>query len=103
MRYLLRRRITLLAVMAVMLCVFMVVIVMTVMIGLVGEFTQKNHDFFSDCIISTDSLVGFPYYQEFLDQLDKQEFVTAAAPVLKSVAMLTLPGREKSTGTSSQL
>ena len=93
-RYLLRRRITLLAIMAVMLCVFMVVIVMTVMIGLVDDFTKKNHEFFSDCIISTESLVGFAHYQEFLAELDKQEFVQAAAPVMKSVAMLSIPGRE---------
>ena len=93
-RYLLRRRITLLAIMAVMLCVFMVVIVMTVMIGLVDDFTKKNHEFFSDCIISTESLVGFAHYQEFLAELDKQDFVEAAAPVMKSVAMLAIPGRE---------
>ena len=95
MRYLLRRRITLLAIMAVMLCVFMVVIVMTVMIGLVADFEKNNHDFFSDCIISTESLVGFAHYAEFLAELDSQEFVAAAAPVLKSVAMLTQPGKEK--------
>ena len=89
-RYLIRRRITLLAIMSVMLCVFMVVVVMTVMIGLVDEFTVKNHEFFSDCIISTDSLVGFAHYEEFIDQLDEQDFVKAAAPVLKSVAMLNL-------------
>jgi len=94
-RYLLRRRITLLAIMAVMLCVFMVVIVMTVMIGLVDDFTKKNHEFFSDCIISTDSLVGFAHYQPFLEELDKQQFVAASAPVLKSVAMLTVPGQEE--------
>lgn len=94
-RYLLRRRITLLAVMAVTLCVFMVVVVMTVMIGLVDDFTSKNHEFFSDCIISTDSLVGFAYYEEFITQLDEQDFVAAAAPVLKSVAMLTVPSSDK--------
>jgi ABC-type lipoprotein release transport system permease subunit len=94
MRYLLRRRITLLAIIAVMLCVFMVVVVMTVMIGLVGDFTKKNHEFFSDCIISTESLVGFAHYKEFLAEIDKQPFVQAAAPVMKSVALLALPGKE---------
>jgi len=61
-RYLLKRRITYFAVLAVGLCVFIVVIVMTVMTGLVRDFKQKNHDFVGDCVVGTESLVGFAYY-----------------------------------------
>lgn len=93
-RYMMRRRITLLAILSVIICVFMVIVVMTVMKGLVDEFEQKNHEFFSDCIISTESLVGFPYYEDFLTVLDEQDFIEASSPVLSGVAILTRPGTE---------
>ena len=91
-RYFYKRRITILAVAAIALCVFIVVIVMTVMNGLVIEFKKKNHKFAGDCVINTDSLVGFAYYEEFLAELEKQDFVHAASPVVKSYGLLTQPG-----------
>ena len=85
-RYLFRRRISLLAIAAVALCVFIVVVVMTVMNGLVKDFREKNHRFVGDCVVSTGSLVGFGYYQDFLDELEKQDFIAAtmsrASPVI---------------------
>jgi lipoprotein-releasing system permease protein len=87
-RYLVRRRITHFAVAAVALCVFIVVVVMTVMTGLVGDLKQKNHDLVGDCIVGTKSLVGFPYYEEFLTILSRTEGVEAASPVVKSYAVL---------------
>ena len=91
-RYLLRRRISWLAVAAVGLCVFIVVVVMTVMSGLVGDFKEKNHQFVGDCIISTESLVGFAYYDEFLAEIDKADFVHAASPIAKGFGLLTRSG-----------
>ncbi len=97
-RYLLKRRITYLAVAAVALCVFTVVVVMTVMNGLVSEFKDKNHDFVGDCIVSTESLVGFAYYEDFLRELQKQDFILAAAPVVKGFGLLTQPGTGRNIG-----
>jgi len=97
-RYFLKRRITYLAVVSVALCVFIVVVVMTVMNGLVTEFKGKNHDFVGDCIISTDSLVGFAYYADFLNELEEQDFVSAAAPVVKGFGLLTQPGTGQNIG-----
>ena len=57
-----RRPITYFAVLAVALCVFIVVVVMTVMTGLVSDFKEKNHDFAGDCVVGSESLVGFAYY-----------------------------------------
>jgi ABC-type lipoprotein release transport system permease subunit len=87
-RFFLRRRITILAVLAVALCVFTVVVVMTVMNGLVADFTDKNHAFFSDCIVSTDSLVGFGLYEEFILRLKGCDFVASAAPVINTVGLV---------------
>lgn len=98
-RYLFKRRISWLAVAAVAMCVFMVVVVMTVLSGLVIDFKNKNHDFVGDCIISTPSLVGFPYYEEFIGRLQKEtDFVEAASPVIKSWALLTPAGSDKNVG-----
>lgn len=88
MRFFLRRRITILAILAVALCVFTVVVVMTVMNGLVIDFTDKNHTFFSDCVVSTDSLVGFGLYDELISRLEKTDFVASASPVINTFGLV---------------
>ena len=88
-RYLVKRRITYLAVLSVALCVFVVVVVMTVMTGLVGDFKVNNHDWVGDCVVSSDSLVGFPYYEDFLEILEGEVFIEAASPVIRSYGILT--------------
>ena len=97
-RYLLRRRITHFAIAAVVLCVFIVVVVMTVMTGLVGDFKQKNHDFVGDCVVGTKSLVGFPYYEEFMAVLEGSGLVGGLSPVVKNYALLSLPNYDVKQG-----
>ncbi|MHC4257862.1 MAG: ABC transporter permease [Planctomycetota bacterium] len=76
-RYFFKRPISILAVVAVALCVFIVLVVMTVMNGLLRDFKQKNHNYTGDCIVASDSLVGFGYYEEFMDVLKKQPYIKA--------------------------
>jgi len=90
-RYFVKKPITAAAVAAVTLCVFIVIVVMTVMTGLVGNFKDKSHRFVGDCVIVSDSLVGFAYYEDLLSRLDKQEFVAATAPTVKGFGLLTQP------------
>jgi lipoprotein-releasing system permease protein len=87
-RYFYKRRASWVALAAVALCVFIVVVVMTVMSGLVGEFKEKNHNFTGDCVVGTESLVGFPYYEDFIKELNSADFVQAASPVIKSYALV---------------
>ena len=94
-RYLLKRRITYFAVLAVALCVFIVVVVMTVMAGLVNEFKEKNHRFAGDCVVGTESLVGFAYYEDFIKLLEQQDFVEAVSPAIKSFALKRRRGMEQ--------
>jgi lipoprotein-releasing system permease protein len=91
-RYLLKRRITHFAMLAVALCVFTVVVVMTVMIGLVGGFKQKNHAFVGDCVVGTESLVGFPYYEEFMTIVEHSGLVQGVSPIVKSYAQYATDG-----------
>lgn len=97
-RYLVKRRITYLAVAAVALCVFIVVVVMTVMTGLVRDFKQKNYRFVGDCVVGTESLVGFAYYEDFMKVLEKEDFVEGVSAVIKNYALLSPMGREQSIG-----
>ncbi|MHC5090811.1 MAG: ABC transporter permease [Planctomycetota bacterium] len=89
-RYFFKRPISILAVVAVALCVFIVLVVMTVMNGLLRDFKQKNHNYTGDCIVASDSLVGFGYYEEFMDVLKKQPYIKAVSPVAKGVGLVHL-------------
>lgn len=97
-RYFFKRPISILAVVAVALCVFIVLVVMTVMNGLVRDFKQKNHDYAGDCIIDSDSLVGFGYYEDFMKLLLSQPYVETVSPVAKGVGLLSQPGRDWNMG-----
>jgi ABC-type lipoprotein release transport system permease subunit len=94
-RYLLKRRITYLAVLSVALCCFVVFVVMTVMNGLVDGFKQKVHRNVGDCVVNTSSLVGFPYYEDFVAQLDDADFVAAASPAVHNYGYGTRGGRSR--------
>lgn len=94
-RYLLKRRITYFAVVSVCLCVFIVLVVMTVMAGLVDEFKRKNHQFAGDCVVGTKSLVGFAYYEDFIEMLDRTDFIESVSPVIRGYALLRQKGSEE--------
>ncbi len=89
-RYFFKRPISILAVVSVALCVFIVLVVMTVMNGLLRDFKQKNHNYAGDCIIASDSLVGFGYYEEFIDILQEQLCIEAVSPMAKGVGLIHL-------------
>jgi len=93
-----RRPISYLALVAVGLCVFIVFVVMTVMSGLVGDFRDKNHSYAGDCVLHSQSLVGFCYYEDFIELLEKQDFIRAVSPVIKSYALVSSEGSQRSYG-----
>lgn len=97
-RYLVRRRISWLALIAVALCVFIVIVVMTVMTGLVQDFKQKNHKLTGDCVVGTESLTGFGYYEDFLKELVREDFVEAVSPVIKSYGLVSAAHSERGRG-----
>jgi lipoprotein-releasing system permease protein len=97
-RYLYKRRIAYFAVLAVALCVFIVVVVMTVMTGLVSDFRQKNHRFAGDCVVGTESLVGFAYYEDFVKTLEQEDVIEGVSPVIKSYALVSPEDTERNVG-----
>ncbi|MBI9016006.1 MAG: ABC transporter permease [Phycisphaerae bacterium] len=87
-RYFIRKKVAWTAVGAVALLVMLTLVVLSVMSGLVSETKEKNHRWVSDIIISRDSQVGFPFYQEFIDQLHEMPEVQIATPTIKSFGLL---------------
>ena len=67
---------------------FIVVVVMTVMTGLVRNFKDNNHKWAGDCVVGTESLVGFPYYEDFIKRIDGTDFVEGVSALVKSYALV---------------
>ena len=57
---------------AVALLVMLVLVVLSVMSGLQEQTRQRNHNWSGDVVVLRDSLVGFGYYEEFIEELKKQ-------------------------------
>ncbi|MFC1783246.1 ABC transporter permease [Planctomycetota bacterium] len=93
-RYFLKKRVALIAVAAVSLVVMLVLVVLSVMSGLVEDIKNRNHDWMGDVVISSDSMVGFGYYEEFMAELRQNEQVEAAAAVIKTFGLLSGPEDE---------
>ncbi len=87
-RYFIRKRVALMAVIAVTLLVMMVLIVLSVMSGLVEQACRRNHDWAGDIVLSRDSLVGFPFYDEFIAELRQNNIVLDATPVINTFALV---------------
>lgn len=99
-RFLLKRPISYLAVLAVGLCVFMVVVVMTVTAAMVENFKERNHNFVGDCVVGTESMVGFGYYDDFERILADEDFVEATTSVIKSYGLITQAEKDWKTGAT---
>lgn len=83
---------------AVTLCVFIVTVVMAVINGLVGDFREKNHEYVGDCVVISDSLTGFVYYDEFMETLEASGIARATSAVIKSYGLMTQVGADRSIG-----
>ena len=95
-KYMFKRRITALAVLTVALSVFVAFVVLTVMHGLVSGFKEMNHAYVGDCVVGTESLVGFAYYDELIETLEALPAVHSLSPVVKAYGLYT----ETATGYS---
>ena len=82
------KRMVLVASVAVALLVMLVLVVLSVMSGLQEETRQRNHNWSGDVVVLRDSLVGFGYYEEFIAELDKQDEIAGATPILRTFGLL---------------
>jgi lipoprotein-releasing system permease protein len=90
-KYLLRRRIAWVALLAVTLCTWMVLVVISVMGGWLDMFKHSFHGLSGDIVVRTDSLVGFPYYQEMIDKYQSLPGLKLkAAPVIVTYGLVNV-------------
>jgi ABC-type lipoprotein release transport system permease subunit len=85
-RFLVNRRVSYFAIAATALCVFVAFVVVTVLSGLTADFKGYIHGCYGDCVVSSRSLVGFGYYEEFVEALEGTDIVEAFSPVVRSYA-----------------
>ncbi|MEE9297293.1 MAG: FtsX-like permease family protein [Phycisphaerae bacterium] len=94
LRYLRKRRIAIFAVISVWLCVAMVVIVISVMGGFLDTLKERSRGLLSDIVIDNRTLVGFGFYQEFIEHLKRAipDQIAAATPVIYNYGIIRVAG-----------
>jgi lipoprotein-releasing system permease protein len=95
LRYLRRRRIAFFSVAAVCLCTAMVLIVVSVMNGFLQMVRDRSRGMLGDLIMENQTLQGFPFYQEFIDQIkadpELKDRIVEATPVIISYGVIRFP------------
>jgi len=89
-RYLTSRIIPLIAVAAVALCVTLVIVVVSVMTGFLDMLRNSGRTLVGDVIVSLE-IIGIPYYDELIADIEKLPGTTAAAPVVETFGLLRMP------------
>jgi lipoprotein-releasing system permease protein len=93
-KYLRRRRIAWVSLLAVTLCTTMVLVVISVMGGWLTMFEHSFQGLTGDIIVESNSLSGFPYYQEMIDRIEKKPGIVAAVPTIHTFAIINIGNRK---------
>src|SRR5579859_6675162 len=90
LKYLLRRRIAWWSLLAVTLCTMMVLVVISVMGGWLTMFENSFHGLTGDIVIESNSLSGFPWYQEMIDRMQTKPGIEAAVPSIETFGLINI-------------
>jgi lipoprotein-releasing system permease protein len=90
LKYLRKRRIAWWSLLAVTLCTTMVLVVISVMGGWLTMFEHSFQGLTGDVIVESNSLSGFPYYQEMIDRMQKQPGIEAAVPTIHTFGIINI-------------
>lgn len=90
LKYLRKRRIAWVSLIAVTLCTAMVIVVISVMGGWLRMFKEQFHGLTGEILVHGESLVGFPYYEEMVEKIEKLPEVKAAVPTIKSFGLVNI-------------
>lgn len=93
LRYLRKRRIAFFAIAAVWLCTAMVLIVVSVMGGFLDMVKARSRGLLGDLVMENGALQGFPFYQEFIDEIKTAmpDRIAEATPVIINYGLLRFP------------
>lgn len=89
-KYTTTKMMPLLSVIAVMLCAAMVLITWSIMGGFLTMLLKVGRDMEGDVSITWPT-VGFAHYEDLITRLEADPMVAAAAPVIDSFGLITLP------------
>lgn len=89
-RYLVSKVMPLLASLSVMLCTAMVLITWSVMGGFSRQLLSIGRTMIGDVTIAWP-VVGIPYYDELIKQLEKDPKVAAATPTIEALGLIAIP------------
>src|SRR5947199_6089577 len=92
LKYLRKRRIAWVSLVAVMLCTAMVLVVISVMGGWLNMFRSSFRGLSGDVLIESQSMTGFPYYQEMMERIDKLPEVVGSVPVIQTYGLVKIGG-----------
>src|SRR5690606_35154510 len=90
LKYLRKRRIAWVSLIAVMLCTMMVLVVISVMGGWLRMYKASFHSLTGDVLVTGDSLAGFPYYEEIIEEVRKLPEVEAAVPRIQTFGLINV-------------
>lgn len=94
-RYLTSKVMPLLAAVAVTLCVAMELIVWSIMGGFLVMLVESGRTLIGDVAIVYPNR-GFGHYEELIDRLKKDPMIAAAAPMIESYGLVSLPSADSS-------
>lgn len=89
-KYLRKRRIAWVSLVAVCLCTAMVLVVLSVMGGWLNMFRQNFRGLSGAVIVQSQSMQGFPYYEEMVERIETLPDVDAAMPQIQSFGLVNL-------------
>src|SRR5436189_6380004 len=94
LKYLRKRRIAWVSLVAVTICTAMVLVVISVMGGWLRMFRESFHGLSGDVIVAGPSLIGFPYYQEMIQQIEALPEVAAAVPTIRTFGLINIANQK---------
>jgi lipoprotein-releasing system permease protein len=90
LKYLRKRRIAWWSLLAVTLCTTMVLVVISVMGGWLTMFEHSFQGLTGDVVIESNTLAGFPYYQEMIEGMTRQPGIEAAVPTIHTFGIINI-------------
>ncbi|HUS92873.1 MAG TPA: FtsX-like permease family protein [Phycisphaerae bacterium] len=95
LQYLLKRALAYFAMVGVMLCVFMMLVSVSVLNGFVEKIERAAKGLFGDVVVSSASLGGMAYYDEFIGKVKREvPGVEGASPFVLTFGILRVPGTD---------
>jgi len=95
LKYLRKRALAYFAMLGVTLCVFMMLVAVSVLNGFVMKIERAAKGLFGDVVVSSGSLGGLAYYDEFIRQVKRDvPAVEGASPFILTFGILRVPGTD---------